>query len=289
MAGGDYAGVPAGSVTVTVLEDDTPELSVADDEALEGEGEIAFGASLDIQSSREVTVDYASVAGTATEGLDYLRREGTLVFAPLQTTARIVVPVVDDDIDEPAETFSLELTSFVNAEPGGRSGSATGTILDDDLPKVGISAMEGAVAEGSDVRFRFVREGDLSVRLTVKVGVEETEDFLRGSAPGTVDFAVGSDEAILALPTVDDDLDERDGTVTATVQESDKYEVSGSPAAQVTVTDNDATPAVIVAGAQAAERAGSIAFPITLRGASAYAVTVDWLTGDLNRARGARL
>ena len=281
VAGADYAGVPAGSVAVTVLEDDTPELSVADDEALEGEGEIVFEASLDIRSSREVTVDYATVSGSATEGVDYLRGEGTLVFAPLQTTARIVVPLVNDDIDEPAETFSLDLTSFVNSDPAGGSGSATGTILDDDLPKVRISAMEGVVAEGSDVRFRFAREGDPSVRLTVEVGIDDPGDFLRGAAPGTVDFTVGSDEAVLALPTVDDDLDERDGTITATIQESDEYEISGSPAAQVTVTDNDATPAVIIAGAEAAERVGSISFPVTLRGASAYEVTVDWLTGDL--------
>ena len=280
VTGGDYRGVTAVDVTVTVIEDDTPVLTVPDAEAVEGDGEMIFEATLDIRSSREVRVNYASVGGTATEDVDYRRQQGALVFAPLQTSTRFVVPLIDDDIDEPAEHFGIEFSGYVNAIPGDDSLPATGTILDDDLPVLAIGAVEGTVAEGTDARFRLVREGDLTVTLSVPVTVVETGDFLTGPAPGTFDFAVGAAEVILALPTHDDALDERDGTIEATIAASDDYEISGSPTAQVAVTDNDATPAVIVAGAEVAESAGEIAFPVTLRGASAYEVRVDWITGN---------
>ena len=280
VTGGDYTGVTAADVTVTVIEDDTPVLSVPDAEAVEGDGEVVFEATLDIQSSREVRVNHVSVGGTATEDVDYMRQQGTLVFPPLQTSTRFVVPLIDDDIDEPAEHFRVEFSDYVNASPGEDPQPVTGTILDDDLPVLTIGAVEGTVAEGADARFRLVREGDLTVILSVPVTVVETGDFLTGPAPETFDFSVGAAEAILALPTQDDALDERDGTIEATIPASDDYEISGSPTARVAVTDNDATPAVIVAGAEVAESAGEIAFPVTLHGASAYEVTVDWITGN---------
>ena len=286
VTGADYAGVTASGVTVTILEDDTPVLSMADAQATEGDGEVVFEAVLDIQSSREIRVNYVSVAGTATEDVDYVRQAGTLVLAPLQTTARLVVPLIDDDVDEAAEHFTLEFSDFANAAPPGDFLSVTGTILDDDLPVLSINAVEQTVPEGTDARFRFVRAGDLTVTLSVPVTVRESGDFLAGAVPEAVDFAVGATEAILALPTEDDPLDERDGTVEATVAESDEYEISGSPTARLTVTDNDQTPAVIITGAQVAESAGEIALPVTLRGASAYQVSVDWMTADLTARAG---
>ena len=79
---------------------------------------------------------------------------------------------------------------------------------------------------------------------------------------------------------MDDGLDELDGTIEATIARSDDYQITGPATASLTVTDNDAAPAVIITGAQASERAGEIVFPVTLRGASAYEVTVNWVTAD---------
>ena len=286
VTGGDYTGVTAADVTVTVIEDDTPVLAVPDAEGLEGDGEVVFEATLDIQSSREVRVGYVSAGQTATEDVDYAGRRGTLVFAPLQTSTRLVVPLIDDDLDEPAEHFRLEFSDYVNASPGEDPRPTTGTILDDDLPVLTIDAVEATVVEGTDARVRLVRKGDLTVTLSVPVTVSETGDFLAGPAPGAFDFAAGAAEAILALPTVDDALDERDGTIEATIPASDDYEISGSPTVQVAVSDNDATPTVNIAAVEAPESAGEIAFPVTLRGASAYEVTVSWATADRTAVAG---
>lgn len=286
VSGADYDGVAAGSVAVTVVEDDTPVLSVADAEAMETAGRMVFAAALDVRSSREVRVDYRTAAGTATEGQDYVEVSGTVVFAPLETNASILVSLLDDPIDEAAETFALEFSNYRNATSGGGMVSATGTILDDDLPTVRVSAMSPSISEGDPARYRFTREGDFSVRLTVPVAITENGDFLMDQAPGSVQFTTGSEEAILSLRTDDDDLDERDGEVRLTVQTSDQYRIGGSASAAVRITDNDAPPAVIIANAGAAESAGSIAFPVTLRGASAHDITVDWLTGDLTARAG---
>ena len=149
VSGADYDGVAAGSVAVTVVEDDTPALSVADAEATEAAGRMVFEAALDVRSSREVRVDFKTAAGTATEGRDYVEVSGTVVFAPLETSARILVSLLDDQIDEAAETFELEFSNYRNATPGGGVVSATGTILDDDLPTVRVGAMSPSVSEAT--------------------------------------------------------------------------------------------------------------------------------------------
>ncbi len=164
--------------------------------------------------------------------------------------------------------------------------ATVGAIFGDDLPKVRVSAVAPAVAEGSPARFRFTREGDLDTRLTVPFTIAEHGDFLMDEPPEDVEFMMGSDEVILALATEDDIMDERDGEVRLTIARTDEYEIGGSAMAVVRIADNDAPPAVITAQARVHERAGSIAFPVTLRGASAYEVTVDWLTSDLTARAG---
>ena len=47
--------------------------------------------------------------------------------------------------------------------------STTGTILDDDVPTVTISADDGLVPEGAEARFQLVRVGDLTVSMSVPV------------------------------------------------------------------------------------------------------------------------
>ena len=220
VSGADYTGVDTRTVTVTVIEDDTPELTVADARAAEGDGQLSSGA--------------LSTPGWRP--------------APCRRRAR----------------FSTMMFQTVT-----------------------ISADDGLVPEGAEARFQLVRVGDLTVSMSVPVAVTETGDFLDGTPPDTIGFPVGAAEAILVLQTVDDGLDELDGTIEATIARSDDYQITGPATASLTVTDNDAAPAVIITGAQASERAGEIVFPVTLRGASAYEVTVNWVTADQTARAGA--
>ncbi|HEX2050066.1 MAG TPA: Calx-beta domain-containing protein [Actinomycetota bacterium] len=83
------------------------------------------------------TVQYATAPGTATAGSDYTSKTGTLTFEAGSTiparTETIVVPLLNDSADEPAETFTLALSNPTNATLT-TPASATVTIEDDDSP-----------------------------------------------------------------------------------------------------------------------------------------------------------
>ena len=81
------------------------------------------------------------------------------MFAPGETRQEATVPVLDDSVGEPDETFTVKLSN-----PRGATlerAEATGIIQDDDLPLVSISAAVGSVDEGQDVQFNLTRSGNL--------------------------------------------------------------------------------------------------------------------------------
>ena len=78
-----------------------------------------------------VTVNYATSNGTALAGSDYLTTSGILTFTPGLTLQTLSVPIVNDNVFEPSETFSLTLNGAVNAALS--VSTAQVTILDDDL------------------------------------------------------------------------------------------------------------------------------------------------------------
>lgn len=94
-----------------------------------------FTISLSASSTQSVTVSYATVAGTAAAGSDFTASSGQLSFAPGELTRMLSVPALGDTTDESDESFSLVLSSAVNATIADATG--VGTITDDEDPPAG--------------------------------------------------------------------------------------------------------------------------------------------------------
>src|SRR3546814_20904381 len=74
-----------------------------------------FTITLSNPSSEAVTVSYQTVSGTATEGVDFENESGLITFAPGETTKVIEIDVTGDNIDELLESYTVDLSSPVNA------------------------------------------------------------------------------------------------------------------------------------------------------------------------------
>jgi hypothetical protein len=91
---------------------------------------LPFTVSLSAASSQTVTVNYATLAGTAQAGKDYISASGTLTFAPGEVSKNVVIQVVGDTSRENNETLQVRLTNATNAIIARTDG--IGTIIDDD-------------------------------------------------------------------------------------------------------------------------------------------------------------
>ena len=91
-------------------------------------------ASLTVSLSRAptkvLTVEYTTEDDTALAGSDYTAVSGTLTFQPGEQSKTITVNLVNDDVAEQDETFTLTLSDSVGGQI--ETGTATGTITDDD-------------------------------------------------------------------------------------------------------------------------------------------------------------
>jgi PKD repeat protein len=138
----------------TIVNDDAPAISVGDVSVTEGNTgttAMTFTVSLDQPGFSPVTVHYATADGTAAAGSDYQAASGDLTFPAGQTQKTVTVLVNGDQLAEGDETFTVSLSSAVNATLG--NASATGTIVNDDHTPVAVAGSDQTVCEGSVASF----------------------------------------------------------------------------------------------------------------------------------------
>lgn len=157
-----------GDATVVILDDDGPSRTASVNDASTTEGN---AATFTVTLSQACTAGTATIpfdttsftnglpAGTATQGTDYPRTLGTVVFEPGVASRTFTVNSIEDTTDEPDETFAVFL-----GPPSGTctvtvaDGRGEGTIVDDD---------PGPAPGGSVITIlnRRVNERDVGTRL----------------------------------------------------------------------------------------------------------------------------
>ena len=112
-----------------------------------------------------------------------------------------------------------------------------------DATVVTIAAGTSPVTEGTEVTFTVTRATAADTHLSVTVGVAETQSMMSnsGSWPNRVDILANATDATFLVLTDDDDVDETDSVITATVNAKNGYTAGTSGSASVTVNDNDGT------------------------------------------------
>lgn len=95
-----------------------------------GKIDMVFTIGLSAPATTASSVDFQTVAVTATAGTDYITKTGTVNFATGQISKTVVVKIFGDQTPEPDETFNLVLSNPVNIAI--YQNTATGTIINDD-------------------------------------------------------------------------------------------------------------------------------------------------------------
>ena len=174
---------------------------------------MVFTVTLQAAGSQALTLQYATVDGTATAGTDYTATSGQLVFAADETERQVSVPVTDD---AEAEDLAVEV-QLVGA--AGPSASATGTIIENDVVTVSVTAPDVRETDG-----QATFTGSLSSASSYRMVVEyETSDGTATAgadyleASGELVFAPGETEKSVAVQVLDDDLVEGAETLLLTM------------------------------------------------------------------------
>ncbi|MDD9984869.1 MAG: hypothetical protein OXQ31_01210 [Spirochaetaceae bacterium] len=234
-------------------------------------------------STAPVVVAY-SVAGTTTEGSDYLAAPGSLTIGAGNTRSTVTVATRLDGEREPEETLEVRLDAARTVGAARVEPTPAGvTIVDVDSRSITIADAEGAEGDGKlEFEVRLLAPSSLAVAVsyatedgTAKAG----EDYQ--AAAGTVTVAAGAGSATITVRVVDDSLDEADRE-TFTIRLSDPVagKLATGSMAVGSIRDDDNPPGISIADAGAKESAGEITFPVTLERRSGLPVVVSYRTED---------
>ena len=187
-------------------------------------------------SEKMVTVDFTITPDTAVLTHDYelINLSYTLTFNPGITTQQIMLRIKADNMDEPDESFDVELTTATNAMFAIDADDPQSiTIIDNDNPPVfsieNVSVTEGVNSGGMFVITQTPTSGKtVSVDVTIADGTATAgtnEDYVITGSGGntrTIEFVkvdTPADSVTQNIPFTirDDNLDEENETFTATL------------------------------------------------------------------------
>ena len=221
-------------------------------------------ANLEVKLTRPsasvVTVDFATVDGTAVAGSDYLPTSGTLTFTPGVTSVRMSVQVLSDTLVEPAEHFTVILSNPVGASLV--VGSVAQPIQDNDRgPDISVGNVTTVEGDSGVTSAAFivslarpsvqvVSVTYATLSFTARGLLDGGSDFVNAS--GVIAFAPGETTHTIEVAILGDTLHEANEFFVFRLSSA----VNGTvvqDSGQGWINNDDAPPLVSVTGASANE------------------------------------
>ncbi len=204
--------------------------------------------SFSLDKGRNVVIEMTSDLTTSRAGRVELRRgEDTRSGSRLHTKNSSGGKPARIETRLRAGDYTIEVRPYYASQVGSFTLSVKGVpTLVESGSQVSIAA--GAdVSEGEDAVFTVSANPVPSAPLTVWVDMAERGRF--GVASGLHPVTIStSGSGVLTVPTVDDNADEADGSVIATLESSLRYTVSSDRSASITVGDDEDSLPLPVAG-----------------------------------------
>ena len=200
------------------------------------------------QSLASATVVNISTGGTATSGTDYTGGVSTVTIAANATTAAITIDPTADSAVEPDETVILTVAAGTGYTVGAPS-SATGTILNDDVPSASITVAPAAVQEDGAANLVYTVTLDqaafspTTVSFTVGGTATSGTDYAAVTSPLVI--ATGNTTGTVTVDPTADATFEPDETVILSIAVGTGYTVGTPSSATGTILNDDAPPITV--------------------------------------------
>ena len=242
---------------ITIIDDDVPELTIADATGIEGDdssnGSVAFMPTLDRVAVQPVVIAY-SIAPSGffpADADDYTSASASgMITIPIGATTpnsptSISIETVADGDSEPNETFTLTF-SATNATVV--DNTAIGTIISDDPQVIAITDVTVDEDDGTatlNVAISPAPTNPVEVTYVVSTNSAETPADYTETTSTPIEFTSSNDSEEITFNIVDDSIAENSETITVTLSNTDDINYYQSKnTGTVTITDDDPLPTI---------------------------------------------
>jgi hypothetical protein len=246
-------------------------------------------------SSGNLTVDYATVDGTATAGQDYTTTSGTLTFSNGETTKSFQIPILDDAVTEPDETFSVVLRNAANPEALGVPNKLVITVQDHStvpiISHTNASVVEGDAGTTRDALFTFTLSAATGRSVSVNYATEnisakggnscDNQGTDYETVSGTISFQPGNTSVTIPVKICGDASAEATETFRINLS-SPSNGVVGFPQPVGTIIDDDVLELLLDESGPAVNQAAALDAFLMLRD-PLHVLLPDWVTLEPDR------
>lgn len=285
------AAISDGRGRGTIIDNDPPPtITINDVVVAEGtlvQTSATFTISLNAPSGKPTNVQYALQAGTASPNIDYANISGTVDFPAYTVSKTISIPIIQDNIFEPDETFFVNLSNAFDLTIA--DGQGQGTISNDDpQPTIAIAAAsfrtEGASGTTGNASFEVKLSNPSYQTITVSYATADGTatagtDYVATS--GTLTFNPGETSKSVAVVVNGDNIDETNETYFVNL--SNPTNAGIAVAQGVGTIQDDDGPTMSIGSAAVTEGNIGVAFAVftvTLSAPSPQDIFVRYSTND---------
>ena len=279
-----YRGLSAGSVEVTIRDDDDPLVEVSFGEptyTVDEGGTVDVTLTLNVDPERAVTIPVTATGQDGASAADYSGVPISVTFASGETEKTLTFTATQDPADDDGESVKLGFGSLPDRVTAGTPSEATVSITDDDAPEVKVSFSSAAynAAEGGTVDVTVTLDAD--PQRTVIIPIKVTEQDGASSAdysnvPLGITINSGETEKSFSFAATQDDIDDDGESVKLSFDSPLPEGVSEGSTAETTViiTDDDTVGVTISETSLEIEEGDSGTYTVVLDTEPAGNVTV---------------
>ncbi|HRK26831.1 MAG TPA: Calx-beta domain-containing protein, partial [Chitinophagales bacterium] len=268
------------AVTVTINTCVQPSLTINNVTVNENAGIATLQICSSVASTTPITVTYTTSNGTATAGTDYLTISANATIPAGQTCVNVSIPIVDDNIPEPTETFNVTLTNPVGATIAIPVGIVT--ILDNDVALPSLVINDVTVNENAGVATLQVCASASSTSPIVFTYTTSNGTAIAGTdytaVSTTANIPAGQTCVNISIPIIDDILPEPTENFTVNLSNPTNATIA-DPQGVVTILDNDSPlPSLVINDITVNENVGNAVLQICASAVVTSPVTVTYTT-----------
>lgn len=259
-------------------------------ESVEGTGKMPITVVRQGSLATLASVTISTSNGSAVGGVDYTPMTVTLNFTPGEASQTFDVPVTNDTLMEPKESFYVSMSNAVGAQQGSWSWSSY--IVDDDVAatpgQFEFSAAAYSAAEnGGSLNVTLTRVGGSAGTVTVQyrtldgaTGIPTDQKAYAGSdyssRSGTVTFAPGETSKVISIPITNDTRVEKNEFFTVELRNPAGGATLGTiTKTLVTIVEDDSAIEFGTSNYVVNEDAGYVTITLIRKGSTAGTATVD--------------
>jgi uncharacterized delta-60 repeat protein len=228
------------------------------------------------------TVDYSTENGTAVAGMDYATASGTLSFAPGETSRAIAVTLLNDELVENTEHFTLKLGNPTGGVPLGAQISAVIRIADNETGFEFLSSSGRFPENANEAILTVGHQGDFAGVTTVDfntVNGSATAGADYMAVSGTLAFSPGETRQEIRVPLLNDGVSEYGESFAVRLSNPTGGATLGTySTVSVILVDDDPGVSLVASSAEAPENAGVAAIEVRRGSDSTDIVTVEFFT-----------